>query len=96
MLFATSFLIRICFCAGGVCSWYSTLRERQCLDGTELRTSRQSETARVHRHEGPDEEMTNRCLTIFDVVQRYIKSDNPQYNRYRQLQEMLRSAENPT
>jgi CheY-like chemotaxis protein/predicted Zn-dependent protease len=44
------------------------------------------------RSRGPDEELINRCLTIFDVVQRYINAENPQYNRYRQLQDMLRTV----
>jgi CheY-like chemotaxis protein len=47
------------------------------------------------RNDGIDEASVARCLTIFDIVSRYITADNPQFNRFRQLQDMLRSITSP-
>jgi hypothetical protein len=43
------------------------------------------------RKEGINDDDVNRCLSIFSVVNRYITQDNSQFNRYRQLQDMLRA-----
>jgi len=43
------------------------------------------------RDEGDDGQSKARCLSILKTVERTMTPDNPQFNRYRQLQEMLRS-----
>ncbi|MGH1485446.1 MAG: response regulator [Cellvibrionaceae bacterium] len=48
------------------------------------------------RQNGIDEASISRCVTIFDVVSRYITADNAQFKRYRQLQDMLRAITSPT
>ncbi len=38
---------------------------------------------------GADDESINRCVEIFKIMKRYVKAESPQFNRYRQLQDML-------
>lgn len=48
------------------------------------------------RAEGVSEELINRCIAMFDMVESFIDANSTHYDRYRQLKDMLRQVSSAT